>query len=172
MVGRSIREIVWSRLRRDRVAMVCIAILLVYILLAVIGPNVLAALGFDPYSLHREALDPKKAGLPALPYGGISTQHPLGVEAGTGRDILAQLVNGLRISLIIATSATVLTVAFGTVIGIIAGYFGGWTDSILGRFMDLVLAFPFLLIILALSGVMTQRLTDLGVPAGNASRIL
>jgi peptide/nickel transport system permease protein len=65
-----------------------------------------------------------------------------------------------------------MTVFLGTTIGIIAGYTGGLTDNLVGRLMDLVLAFPTLLIILALSGVMTQRLTDLGVPAGNASRIL
>jgi len=152
--------------------MVCIAILLIYFVLALIGPNVLAALGWSPYTLNRDTLDPAKGGLPRLPYGGISLAHPLGVESGTGRDIMAQLVNGLRISLIIATSATLLTVTFGTVIGIIAGYFGGWTDSIMGRLMDLVLAFPFLLVILALSGPLTQRLVDIGVPPGNESRVL
>jgi peptide/nickel transport system permease protein len=78
----------------------------------------------------------------------------------------------MRISLLIATTATILTVTFGTVIGIVAGYTGGWTDQIIGRFMDLVLAFPFLLIILAMSNVLTQRLQDLGVPEGNPSRIL
>lgn len=172
MVGRSLREIVWARLRRDRVAVVCLGILIVYFVLAAIGPNVLAAFGWDPYSLHADAVSAAKGGLPVLPYGGISPQHPLGVESGTGRDIMAQLINGLRISLIIATSATLLTVTFGTVIGIIGGYFGGWTDSILGRFMDLVLAFPFLLVILALSNPLTQRLTALGVPPGNLSRVL
>jgi peptide/nickel transport system permease protein len=172
MVGRSIREIVWARLRRDRVAMVCMVVLAVYLVLAVIGPNILAAFGWSPYQLNPDTLDPARAGLPRLPLGGISAAHPLGVEAGTGRDIMAQLVNGLRISLIIATSATLLTVVIGTFIGIIAGYFGGWTDSILGRFMDLVLAFPFLLVILALSGPLTQRLTDIGVPGGNESRVL
>jgi peptide/nickel transport system permease protein len=85
---------------------------------------------------------------------------------------MSQLLWGLRISLVIATAATILTVALGTVIGIVAGYSGGWTDQAIGRFMDLVLAFPFLLIVLALSGVMTDRLTALGVPEGNASRIL
>jgi peptide/nickel transport system permease protein len=65
-----------------------------------------------------------------------------------------------------------VTVVIGTVVGIIAGYSGGLLDSAIGRLMDLILAFPFLLIILALSGVLTQRLTDLGVPEGNASRIL
>ena len=172
MVGRSIREIVWARLRRDKVAMVCVVILVGYVLLAAVGPNVLSAFGWDPYSLHPDAVDPAKAGLPSLPWGGISAAHPLGVESGTGRDIMAQLVNGLRISLIIATSATLLTTVIGTFVGIIAGYFGGLTDTLTGRFMDLVLAFPFLLVILALSNPLTQRLTDLGVPPGNESRVL
>lgn len=152
--------------------MVCMGILVVYIVLGTIGPNVLGALGFDPYALHADAVDPAKAGLPKLAWGGISAAHPLGVESGTGRDILAQLVNGMRISLIIATSATLLTVVIGTIVGIISGYFGGLTDSLVGRFMDLILAFPFLLVILALSNPLTQRLTDLGVPPGNESRIL
>jgi peptide/nickel transport system permease protein len=172
MVGRSIREIVWARLRRDKVAMVCFGILTFYIVLAVVGPNVLSALGWDPYTLNQDDVDPKQGGLPLLPLGGISAEHPLGVESGTGRDIMAQLVNGLRLSLIIATSATLLTVAMGVVVGMIAGYFGGLVDTLAGRLMDLVLAFPFLLLILALSNPLTQRLTDLGVPAGNESRVL
>ena len=111
-------------------------------------------------------------GGPVGPWGGISLEHPLGVEWGTGRDIFAQLLFGLRISLLIATSATIITVVIGTVIGIVSGYSGGKTDAVIGRLMDLTLAFPFLLIILALSGVLTQRLTSLGVPEGNPSRIL
>jgi peptide/nickel transport system permease protein len=163
--GRSLRQIVWSRLRRDKVAMICLWIVIFYYAAALILPFF-----FDP-----EALDPKaiseNAGAPLGPWGGISSQHWLGVEWGTGRDLFAQLVHGLRISLLIATSATLITTSVGTVIGIVAGYSGGKTDQAIGRLMDLVLAFPFLLIILALSGAMTQRLTDLGVPDGNPSRI-
>jgi peptide/nickel transport system permease protein len=170
--GRSLREIVWSRLRRDRVAVLCLAVLVAMYLIAIVGPFVLPLFGFDPFTRDPTAISPAKAGAPILPFGGISAQHPLGVEWGDGRDIFSQLVWGLRISLIVATSATLLVVFLGTVIGIVAGYAGGWTDMLIGRFMDLVLAFPFLLIILALSGVMTQRLTGLGVPAGNPSRIL
>jgi peptide/nickel transport system permease protein len=170
MVGRSLRQIVWARLRRDRVAMICLGIVVAMYLIAIIGPFVLTALNISPYTLDRSAIS-DLGGRPVLPNGGISPQHILGVEWGTGRDIFAQLIFGLRISLIISTSATLITVFLGTVIGIVAGYTGGLTDSIIGRFMDLILAFPFLLIILALSGVLTQRLTELGVPEGNPSRI-
>jgi peptide/nickel transport system permease protein len=169
--GRSLRQIVWARLRHDRLAMVCLIILVVYYLAAIVGPFVGGMVGLDPYLPHSELIS-DLGGKPLGEMGGITSAHPLGVEWGTGRDILAQLLFGLRISLVIATSATLITVALGTVIGIIAGYSGGWTDTLIGRLMDLILAFPFLLIILALSGVLTQRLTLMGVPEGNPSRIL
>jgi peptide/nickel transport system permease protein len=169
--GRSLRQIIWTRLRRDRVAMICLVVLVVYYMIAIFGPVVFGALGIDPYRFDKSAIS-ELGGRPFGDWGGISWSHPLGVEWGTGRDIMAQLLYGLRISLVIASSATLITVVIGTTVGIIAGYTGGWTDTIIGRLMDLVLAFPFLLIILALSGVLTQRLTQLGVPAGNPSRIL
>lgn len=151
--------------------MICLFILLVMYLAAIVGPFLSSIFGLDPYKFDAKAIS-DLGGRPVLPNGGISPEHPLGVEWGTGRDILAQLLFGLRISLVIATSATLITVAIGTVMGIVAGYTGGLTDTLIGRLMDLILAFPFLLIILALSGVLTQRLTELGVPEGNPSRIL
>jgi peptide/nickel transport system permease protein len=171
MVGRSLRQIIWARLRRDRVAMLCLVVLIVFYLTAIFGPVVAGMVGIDPYKFDPSAIS-DTGGKPIADWGGITLAHPLGVEWGTGRDIFAQLLYGLRISLIISTSATAMTVFLGTTIGIIAGYTGGLTDNLVGRLMDLVLAFPTLLIILALSNVMTQRLTDLGVPEGNASRIL
>jgi peptide/nickel transport system permease protein len=167
--GRSLRQIVWTRVRRDRVAMVSLIILVFMYVAGIFGPFVAPFFGFDPYKFDQSVL--LSAGQPAGAFGGISLAHPFGVEWGTGRDIFAQLLWGLRISLTIATVATILTVSFGTFMGIVAGYTGGWTDQIIGRLMDLVLAFPFLLIILAMSNVLTQRLTELGVPEGNPSRI-
>ena len=169
--GRSLRQIVWARVRRDRVAIISLAVLVFMYGMAIFGPFVAPLFGFDPYKFDASAIS-SSGGNPVLPWGGISLAHPFGVEWGTGRDIFSQLLWGMRISLLIASTATILTVTFGTVIGIIAGYTGGWTDQIIGRFMDLILAFPFLLIILAMSGVLTQRLQDLGVPEGNPSRIL
>jgi peptide/nickel transport system permease protein len=169
--GRSLRQIIWARLRRDRLAMICLVALVLFYLVAIVGPFVAGVVGISPYSFDPGAIS-DLGGQPKAAWGGISPTHPLGVEWGTGRDIFAQLLFGLRISLIISTSATLITVAIGTVVGIVAGYTGGWTDTLIGRLMDLVLAFPFLLILLALSGPLTDRLTQLGVPAGNPSRIL
>ena len=136
----------------------CFVILVFMYVVAIFGPFIAPLFGFDPYKFDRSAVG-NLGGAPVGPWGGISLQHPLGVEWGTGRDIL-RLPWGLRISLFVATVATIFTVALGVVIGIVAGYVGGRADMIIGRFMDLVLAFPFLLIVLALSGVMTQRLTE------------
>lgn len=171
MVGRSLRQIVWARLRRDRVAMVCLVTLIIFYAIGILGPVIGGMVGLDPYAFDRSSISDLGGG-PIGAFGGISAAHPFGVEWGTGRDIFAQLLFGLRISLVVATSATLLTVTIGTVVGIVAGYAGGWLDLVIGRIMDLVLAFPFLLIILALSNVLTQRITDLGVPQGNPSRIL
>jgi peptide/nickel transport system permease protein len=165
--GRSLRQIVWARLSRDKLAMTCLVVVVLYYIIAILGPFLIP----DPAQRFDAAAISDLGGRPKLDWGGISSTHWLGVEWGTGRDIFAQLIYGLRISLIIASSATLLTVIIGTVIGIVAGYTGGWTDNLIGRFMDLVLAFPFLLIVLALSGALTQRLTDIGVPDGNPSRI-
>lgn len=151
--------------------MVAMGVLIVVYALAIVGPVVAPFLGFDPFRYDPAAVNTPTGG-PVLPFGGISAEHPLGVEWGTGRDIASQLLWGLRISLVVATSATIITVTIGVVIGIVAGYAGGRTDMLLGRFMDLVLAFPTLLILLAMSAVLTQRLTDLGVPPGNPSRIV
>jgi len=170
ITGRSLAQIAWSRLRRDRTFILSSVILIVILLMALFAPVITGFIGVDPYSLDKTVID-RSGGKPIGPWGGASIEHPLGVEWGTGRDIMARLLYGLRISLLIAFSATILVVVLGTLFGIISGYARGWVDGFLGRFMDLILAFPFLLIILALSGSLTQRLTALGVPEGNASRI-
>lgn len=170
IAGRSPSQIAWSRLRRDKTFIISSIVLIVILLLALFAPFLTGLIGVDPYSLDKTVID-TSGGKPIGPWGGASVEHPLGVEWGTGRDILARLLFGLRISLLIAFSATILVVILGTLFGIISGYSRGWVDGFLGRFMDVILAFPFLLIILALSGSLTQRLTTLGVPEGNASRI-
>ena len=171
MVGRSLKQIVWARLRRDKIAMICLGILILYGIAAIFGPFLGSTFfGLDPYAFDRASIS-NLGGRPAEGWG-ISARHPAGVEWGTGRDILSQLVWGLQLSIIVATSATILTVTIGTIIGIVAGYVGGWVDQVIGRLTDLTLAFPFLLIILALSNVLTDRITDLGVPSGNPSRVV
>jgi ABC-type dipeptide/oligopeptide/nickel transport system permease subunit len=174
--GRSLSAIAWGRFRRDKTAMISLGVLIFLLLCALFAPLITSLMGLDPYEINKNAMDdfgmPRGCGLPDSGFFcGISWQHPFGVEPGTGRDLFARLLYGLRISLLIAFSATTITVMLGTVFGIVSGYLGGRTDAVIGRLMDIILAFPFLLIVLALSGVFTQRLTDMGVPEGNPSRI-
>jgi peptide/nickel transport system permease protein len=88
MVGRSLRQIVWARLRRDRLAMLTVVILVVYYLIGIVGPIVGPLLGLDPYAFDRAAIS-NSGGRPILLNGGISEHRSAGV--GTGRDILSQL---------------------------------------------------------------------------------
>ena len=159
IAGRSLTEIAWGRLKRDKVAVVSIVVLVLIIAVAVLAPLITRLVGVDPDTFHTDAktID-QSGGLPLGTFGGISLHHPLGVEPQTGRDLFARLLYGSRISLLIAVSSTIITVVIGVTVGIVAGYSRGWLDAALGRLMDVILAFPLILILLALSNVLTQRL--------------
>src|SRR5690606_9705347 len=84
-------------------------------------------------------------------WGGMSWEHPLGVDPQYGRDMLARIIDGSWVSLLVAGGATMLSVLIGTVMGLLAGYYGGWVDSIISRMMDTFLAFPLLLFAISIS---------------------
>jgi peptide/nickel transport system permease protein len=71
----------------------------------------------------------------------------------------------------VAVTATIITVVIGVILGTISGFAGGWVDSALGRLMDFVLVFPLLIMLLALSAPLVQRLEAMGVPRGNPARV-
>jgi len=80
---------------------------------------------------------------------GPSRQHLLGTDQ-LGRDTFTRLLYGLRLDLRIAFIAVLLPFALGTILGSLAGYFGGWTDSVIMRLVDIVVAFPFYVLLIAL----------------------
>ena len=80
-----------------------------------------------------------------------------------GRDVLSRLLYGARISLLVALVATSLTVLIGVTVGVCAGYFGGWVDSVLMRLTDIVLSFPALLLAIALAALFQPGLTSIFV---------
>ena len=167
--GKSPRELAWARLSRDNFALVAIGVIVTYLLVAALAPVICSVLGISPYALDGDALN--DYGLPKGAFGGISTEHWLGVEPGTGRDIFARLIYGARASLLVGILATFLTTTIGLIVGVVAGYKRGWVDSVIGRFMDVTLAFPSFLLIIALTRPFTQRLESLGVPEGNPARM-
>ena len=161
--GRSPGQIAWMRLRRDKVAMGGGVVVVLLLLTAIIGPHLVA----NPNVFHSNLIDPTFL-RPNGAFGGISLAHPLGVEPETGRDLLARIVVGAQYSLLIAFMATVLAVGLGTFFGVLAGYVGGWADSLIARSMDVFLAFPLLVFALALAGVIPGSAFGL---SGNSLRI-
>jgi ABC-type dipeptide/oligopeptide/nickel transport system permease subunit len=161
--GRSLGQIAWLRLRRDKVAIGGGIVVVFLILVAIIGPHVVQ----NPNAFNSDLINPTFL-KPNGAFGGISLAHPLGVEPETGRDLLARIVVGAQYSLLIAFLATVLAVSIGTFFGVVAGYFGGWVDSLIARAMDVFLAFPLLVFALALAGVIPN--SGFGL-SGNSLRI-
>jgi ABC-type dipeptide/oligopeptide/nickel transport system permease subunit len=165
--GRSLGQIAWMRLRRDKTAMAGGAVVVVLILSAVFAPFIVKLLGHPPNEFHQELIDPT-LGSVTEPFGGISREFLFGVEPGNGRDLFSRILHGAQVSLLIGFLATLLAVVIGTFAGVIAGYFGGWADSLISRTMDIFLAFPLLLFAIALAGVIPNEMLGL---RGNNLRI-
>ena len=167
--GRSLGQIAWRRLKKDKVAMTGGVVVVLLIFLAIFAPLIVKVVGGDPYKFHQDLIDTKGGTLlPLGKFGGISWHHLMGLEPQTGRDIFSRVVYGARISLLIAILATAVSVFIGTTMGAIAGFLGGVTDAIISRLMDMFLAFPLLVFALALAGVFPDEAFGL---TGNGLRI-
>jgi peptide/nickel transport system permease protein len=178
--GRSLGQIAWARLRKDKLALISAVIIVVVIAVAILAPLVVKISGYGPDQFNQNdengnsLLDTFNGGIPnsGLWGSGMSSEHWLGIEPQNGRDIFARLVYGTRTSLLVALGGTVLAVLIGTVIGMVAGYFRGWVDALLGRLMDVMLSFPALLFIMALTPVIADRAKDLfGIDDTNGLRM-
>ncbi|HET6668239.1 MAG TPA: ABC transporter permease [Intrasporangium sp.] len=163
--GRSLSQIAWGRLRRDKVALAGGVFIIFLIAVALLAPLIVKITGGPPNEFHQDLMNPLIPDLPAGDFGGMSWEHPMGLETVNGRDIFSRVLYGARISLLIAILATALSVVIGTTVGVVAGFAGGWVDSVLSRIMDMFLAFPLLVFAIALSGVFPDEAFGLsGVP--------
>ncbi|MCF6522363.1 ABC transporter permease [Streptomyces sp. JJ36] len=158
--GRSLGRIAWTRLKRDKLALAGGITVVFLVLVAVFAPVLTALLGQEPNRYHQDLIDPL-FGTPTGALSGISSEHLLGVEPVNGRDVLARIIYGARISLLVGFLSAMVAVVIGTVLGILAGYFGGWVDAVISRVMDMLLAFPQLLFIISLIAVMPNDLLGL-----------
>ncbi|MFL5822563.1 MAG: ABC transporter permease [Solirubrobacteraceae bacterium] len=146
ITARSPWQLFWRRFRSDRVAMVSLAFIVLLLLVAIFAGPIVHLIGVTgPNQPNLNALD--AFGQPT----GPSSAHPFGVDKGLGRDVLARVIYGARVSLEVAFIATGIAVFIGVLIGTISGYFRGWIDSILARIMDVMLAFPILLLAIGLA---------------------
>jgi peptide/nickel transport system permease protein len=145
ITARSPMQLFWRRMRRDRVAMTALGFIVALIAMAILAPVIVSIAGTpDPKAQSSTSLD--LFGSPTGPSG----EHPFGVDQ-LGRDIFSRTIYGSRVSLEVALIATGLAVLIGTTVGLIAGYYRGWADTVLSRLTDVVLAFPILLLGLGLA---------------------
>ncbi|MBO9521260.1 MAG: ABC transporter permease [Nocardioidaceae bacterium] len=170
VVGRSPMQLAIMRFRKDKLSMIAFAVVAIYFLGALAAPFLVHFGVLDPNTPHNTGKDNllDEFTLPKGSWGGISWHHWLGVEPGIGRDVLSRVWYGVTFSLVIALSATIITVGLGAIFGIIAGASRGLVDSAIGRLIDLILSFPQTLMLLALSPLFIAILTDkLHVPDGD-----
>jgi peptide/nickel transport system permease protein len=143
------QQLFWRRFRKDHVAIASLAFIVALILVALAAPLIVKALNLHPLN----APDTSELDTFGQPIGPNSA-HPLGVD-DLGRDVFARIIYGARVSLAVAFISTGVAVFFGTLVGTVAGFFGGWIDTALSRVMDIVLAFPVLLLAIGLSSACT-----------------
>ncbi|MFF7688940.1 ABC transporter permease [Streptomyces syringium] len=150
--------------RRDRTGMAALAVVLLCAVLALAAPLIAALYGKDATEHYGQntpgLLSPE--GLPVLPGGGISADHWFGIEPGLGRDVLAQLLYGMRTSLLIALASVAVIAVVGIVLGVTVGYLSGIADRAFTFVCNVLLAFPTLLLLLALGPVVETRFVDPG----------
>ena len=138
------RNTTWTRFRRHKIAVTAGAVLVVMALFA--------AVGHFFYTVDPNAIDQVNwTGYPLAP--GVAG-HVLGTDEN-GRDLLARLMAGAQISLTLALFTVLMQVAIGSVLGAVAGYYGGWIDFAIMRFTDVVLSIPLLPLLLVLTAIVS-----------------
>jgi len=140
IAARSPMQLFWRRFRHDKVAMVALAFVLLIVFVAVFAPLIVKVVGTpNPQTTNADLTD--DFGQPLGPRAG----HPFGVDK-LGRDVFSRTIYGSRVSLEVAFIATALIILIGVTVGLIAGYYRGALDTLLTRTMDLLLAFPVLVL--------------------------
>jgi ABC-type dipeptide/oligopeptide/nickel transport system permease subunit len=125
----------WSRFRRNRLALVGLALVIVLAASAALAPWV------APYDPARQSLIEKRT--------KPGAKYLLGADE-FGRDILSRVIYGSRIALLVGLLSAVIAVAGGLLLGTVAGFVGGWVDAVMMRGVEILLAFPYLLLALAI----------------------
>jgi peptide/nickel transport system permease protein len=136
--SRSTFQIAVRRLRKHKAAMVSLAVIILLILMAIFAPFL------APYDPNTQDL----AGIYAPP----GPQHVLGQD-DLGRDLLSRIIYGSRVSLMVGFSVAVISILIGTLMGLLAGFFGGRTDTAISRFIEFMLSLPVLPLQLVMSGL-------------------
>ncbi|MGE5703031.1 MAG: ABC transporter permease [Clostridia bacterium] len=135
----------WKILRKNKMAMVGLGIILFFILIAVLAP-VLAPYPYDEGELVMKNKPP-------------SAEHWFGTDYN-GRDVLSRVIYGAQISLWVGTFSVIGSIVAGTFFGLLAGYYGRWVDTIISRIFDIMLAFPSILLAIAIVAILGPSLQN------------
>ncbi len=147
-------DVVWKRFRRNRFAVAGGIIVLGMILVSLLAPYI------TPYA--PDALDAYRVLLPP------SSTHWLGTD-DVGRDVFARLIFGAQISLKVGFISIGIATVIGTLVGLVSGYYGGITDSVLMRFVDIMLCFPTFFLILAVIALREPDIKNIMIVIGATS---
>jgi peptide/nickel transport system permease protein len=145
---------IWRQLRKNKLAVAGLVVLILIIVVAILAPLL------APY--YYSVQDSKAS------YAGASSEHILGADK-LGRDILSRLLYGARASLQMGIIAVAISATIGVTIGSIAGFFGGWTDNICMRFLDIYQAIPQLLLCITLAAILGPSLQNAIIALGVGS---
>ncbi len=151
IAARSPLQLFWRRFRRDRVALVSLAFIVLLVVVAIAAPLVVSLLGLPGPDVQNPNLT-NAFGSPL----GPSLAHPFGVDP-LGQDVASRVIYGTRVSLIVGLLGTGIAAVLGTVVGLLAGYYRGWTDTLLSRLTDVALAIPVLMLGLGLGAACAVR---------------
>ncbi|HMD95166.1 MAG TPA: ABC transporter permease [Trebonia sp.] len=152
--GRSQWSLTWRRLRGDRVAMASLIVIVIMIALAIAAPLFVKITGHPPNTAYPDT----GQDLSGNPVGPGVNGFWLGTD-GVGRDLFIRILYGARISLFVGLFTTAIATVAGVSVGLLAGYFGGFVDTVLARFTDAVLAFPYVVLAIALAALFGPSLT-------------
>lgn len=135
----------WRSLRKNRLAMIGAIIILFFVAVASLAP-VITVYDYKTPALEDQLLPP-------------SSEHWFGTD-DLGRDLFARIVYGARISLTVGFFSVIMSMVAGSILGVIAGYYGRWVDSIISRFFDILLAFPSILLAIAVVAALGPSLQN------------
>ena len=150
VVGTSLWKDAWKRLKRNRLAVIGMAIVSVVIVASLVGPPIIRQL--TGYTYDYIPSDPALlTSLPPFtaPDGSFAWTHPMGTD-DAGRDILARVLLGGRISLMVGIISTLVSLIIGITFGATAGYLGGKVDELMMRIVDVLYAIPYMMIVIVL----------------------
>jgi peptide/nickel transport system permease protein len=143
--GERYLQTIWRRFRRHRLALVSLTVLTIIVLAALLAPVI------APY-------DPDQ--IVGTFSGKPNSKNWLGTDQ-IGRDVLSRLLYATRISLLVGVLATLISTVIGVILGLVSGYFGGVVDMIIMRFTDMVMSFPYILLVLVAAAIFKPGLWNI-----------